>query len=191
MNLEENKVRDEELEGQVLQQVSDKPSLFVRLKTSIVSGTSKGVTLIELLAVIAILAVIAAVAIPVVENSINNSKISTTKQNLQILSSALQRYYAANNSYPQASKWIDASTGSVGSATLAQDLQPYIQGIPQDGWGEDFQYESTTSGSGSSSVSGFAIATPDSVAGTANSKKAYYVASGPNSTGSPQSGNAP
>lgn len=200
MNLEENKVTEENYEGPIVQQNLDKPSLFARLRTSIVSGTSKGVTLIELLAVIAILAVIAAVAIPVVQNSINNAKVNTTKQNLQIISSALQNYAASHNgTYPTTSGWVDASSSSSSgssssssssSSTLMSNLSEYIKAIPQDGWNTDFVYESTNSGAGYelATAASAANASPgQTVVKASSGDQEYYIT---DTMGQPQKGPA-
>lgn len=126
----------------------------------------KGVTLIELLAVIAIMAVIAAVAIPVVSNSMASARENTTKQNLQLLAEALQRYNSDNAGYP-ASAGLQDTAQVTGFAT---DLHAYIQGIPQDGDQKDFTYDSDGSK--------FEII----------SSNGFYITS---DTSSPQSGNAP
>lgn len=86
----------------------------------------EGMTLIELLAVIVILAIIVAVAVPVVLNSIKNSKLNTTKQSMSVLVEALNRYAAEHNgSYPNA---LNSLVGT------------YVQAIPKDAWGNDFNY---------------------------------------------------
>lgn len=96
-----------------------------------------GVTLIELLAVIVILAIIAAIAIPVVLGSINSAKVNTTEQDLSIISEALNRYNVQNGVYP--------SSTSPELISSISGLSSYVS-IPEDAWGYDFYYESTSNG---------------------------------------------
>jgi prepilin-type N-terminal cleavage/methylation domain-containing protein len=99
-----------------------------------------GVTLIELLAVVVILGVIAAVAVPVVGNSITKSKENVTQQNMAIIAQALARYAAEHDgSYP-----AQATEGTLSS--IQTDLSNYLQATPQDGWGGDFYYVTTSTG---------------------------------------------
>jgi type II secretion system protein G len=98
-----------------------------------------GVTLIELLAVIVIIAVIAAIAVPVVLGAINRSKTNTTKQNMMIIVEALNRY-AADHDGKFPSKLDDLTTGDDASGQ-----KPYLQGIPQDAWGQNFEYSTQNS----------------------------------------------
>jgi len=61
------------------------------------SEDQRGVTLIELMVVVAILAVIAAIAVPMVANSLEQSKVNTDKQNAAILTEALARWRIDNS----------------------------------------------------------------------------------------------
>ena len=99
-------------------------------------ASDEGLTLIELLAVIVILAIIAAIAIPIILISVNNAKINTTEQDLNIIADALNRYYLDTGSYPT------QASGNISG--VASDLSPkYLAGIPQDGWGNSFNYSSS------------------------------------------------
>lgn len=57
---------------------------------------NKGFTLIELMAVIVILAIIASIAFPFVQDSINESKINTCKEQKRTIEYAAKRWGADN-----------------------------------------------------------------------------------------------
>lgn len=57
---------------------------------------NKGFTLIELMAVIVILAIIASIAFPFVQDSINDSKINTCKEQKRTIEYAAKRWGADN-----------------------------------------------------------------------------------------------
>jgi general secretion pathway protein G len=117
-------------------------------------ASDEGLTLIELLAVIVILAIIAAIAIPIILVSVNNAKINTTEQDLNIIADALNRYYLDNGAYPK-----QTTSGNISG--VSSDLSPeYLAGVPQDGWGQSFQYQSDGS---------------NYLVETSNSSNYYYV----------------
>ncbi|MBU7008772.1 competence type IV pilus major pilin ComGC [Phosphitispora fastidiosa] len=59
-----------------------------------------GFTLIELLVVIVILGILAAIVVPKIATSSDEAKKSTCETNMNLIDSALQRYYFNESSYP-------------------------------------------------------------------------------------------
>ncbi len=131
-------------------------------------ASDEGLTLIELLAVIVILAIIAAIAIPIILISVNNAKINTTEQDLNIIADALNRYYLDTGSYPT------QTSGNISG--VQSDLSPkYLAGIPNDGWGNSFNY--------SSSGTNYTVSTSQAESGlyyyVSNSSSVTYASTAP------------
>ncbi|KYP80730.1 type II secretion system protein GspG [Ferroacidibacillus organovorans] len=140
-------------------------SLHRKFRKFASSAGEKGVTLIELLAVVVILAIIAAIAIPVVLNSIVQAKVNTTKQDMAIITEALDRYAAYNDGvYPMPSGTATLASlltsGTIASGSSTTFGGPYMQSLPQDAWSDDFFYGYSTHGHS------FVLATQAAVSGT-------------------------
>ncbi|OPG16413.1 type II secretion system protein GspG [Ferroacidibacillus organovorans] len=152
-------------------------SLHRKFRKFASSAGEKGVTLIELLAVVVILAIIAAIAIPVVLNSIVQAKVNTTKQDMAIITEALDRYAAYNDGvYPMPSGTATLASlltsGTIASGSSTTFGGPYMQSLPQDAWSDDFFYGYSTHGHS------FVLATQAAVSGMITSSSTSALASG-------------
>ncbi len=67
-----------------------------------VSSPRRGFTLVELLVVLAIISLLLTIAIPRYFGSVEKSKEVALKENLQVLRSGLDKYYADKGEYPAA-----------------------------------------------------------------------------------------
>ena len=86
---------------------------------------NKGVTLIELLIVVLILAALAAIAIPRISQGATNAKASACRANIDMMNSAIERYYATNGTFPASLNDIKLDT------SLFPDGQPICPVIGQ------------------------------------------------------------
>ena len=117
----------------------------------------RGFTLIELLIVLAILVGIMALALPRLMGSRAKAERNTAKTQIGLFQSALENYEFDARALPGTEQGLDAlaqppaaSDGMDGSAAPTGWNGPYLDEIPKDPWGMDYQYEyPPTRGSGS------------------------------------------
>lgn len=64
--------------------------------------TNKGFTLVELLVVLAIISLLLTIALPRYFSSVDKSREIALKENLQVLRSGIDKYYADKGEYPAA-----------------------------------------------------------------------------------------
>lgn len=87
-----------------------------------------GFTLIEMMLVLAIIGMMAGVAVWSMSGTAEQSRISTTKQSMRTIESALNSYQLNTGQYPPS------------ITVLAQGTTAYIKKVPKDGWKRDFMY---------------------------------------------------
>ncbi|GAC1442278.1 MAG: hypothetical protein NVS2B3_08250 [Vulcanimicrobiaceae bacterium] len=82
-----------------------------------------GFTLVELMVVVAIIALLAAVVIPNFVHARAQAAVSQTEANMKQISTALELYYADNQSYPTANAPVDP-------ALFGGPTNPYLTSTP-------------------------------------------------------------
>ena len=104
-----------------------------------------GMSLVEIMIVIVIMGTIAALVGRNVMSRLEQSKVQTTKLQLDGFKSALQDYYLDNNSYPTTDQGLQALVQKPVTGTEPTNYTDrYLKGkeLPKDAWGSDFIYES-------------------------------------------------
>lgn len=105
-------------------------------------GRSNGFTIVELLVVVMIISMLALLVIVNLDKSKEKSRDAQRKQDLSLISSALDTYYADNKAYPIVSSFTDISTCLDDLAT-----DNYINSLPTDPLSGSYKYRSDTTGS--------------------------------------------
>ena len=96
----------------------------------------RGFTLLEVLLVLAILGVIAAMVVPRLIGTQQRSNIDITKVSIRGLEETLNLYAVAHDgSYPETLEDLLAPVDRDGN-----QMQPYLDIIPKDAWGEVMHY---------------------------------------------------
>jgi general secretion pathway protein G len=104
--------------------------------------SNAGFTLIEVMVVVVILSILAAIVIPRIMDRPDQARIVKAKQDIRALESALNLYKLDNFNYPTTDQGLDAL---VRKPTIVPDPPNwksggYIDRLPKDPWGNDYQY---------------------------------------------------
>jgi general secretion pathway protein G len=101
-----------------------------------------GFTLIEVMIVIVILGVLAAVIVPNVIGRAHDARVAAAKQDVATISQALAMYRLDNARVPSAEQGLKALVEKPALAPLPNNWRTggYIQRLPNDPWGNPYQY---------------------------------------------------
>lgn len=100
-----------------------------------------GFTLIEILVVIVVIAILATLVAPNVFQHVSTAKISTTKSQIEMLSTALDAYRLDNGQYPSTQQGLAALITKPTIDPPPTWRGPYLRKeIPLDPWNEPYQY---------------------------------------------------
>jgi general secretion pathway protein G len=114
----------------------------------IVSARRAGFTLVELMVVMVILVLLAALVIPRVMGRAEDARRATTIVQMRLLVSELEKYRIDNGGkVPSTEQGLEALVKEPTSPPKPKRWKgPYIEEVPKDGWGNDFQYLSLDNG---------------------------------------------
>lgn len=101
-----------------------------------------GFTLIEVMVVVVILSILAAIVIPRIMDRPDQARIVKAKQDIRALESALNLYRLDNFSYPTTEQGLEALIEKPSISPEPQHWKSggYIDRLPKDPWGNDYQY---------------------------------------------------
>ena len=99
-----------------------------------------GFTLIEVMVVVVILGILAAIVVPRVMDRPDAARITKAKQDIRALESALNLYKLDNFVYPNTDQGLDALVSKPASTPEPRNWKQYMDRLPKDPWGNDYQY---------------------------------------------------
>ncbi len=106
------------------------------------STLQKGFTLIEVMVVVVILSILAAVVVPRIMDNPDKARITKAKQDIRAMESALNLYKLDNFQYPSTDQGLEALTQKPSGTPEPRNWKAggYIDRLPLDPWGIDYQY---------------------------------------------------
>lgn len=101
-----------------------------------------GFTLIEIMVVVVILAILAAAVVPRIMNRPDEARVTKAKQDIRVLESALELYRLDNFNYPSTQQGLEALIQPPSGEPPARNWKAggYVKSLPQDPWGNSYQY---------------------------------------------------
>lgn len=101
-----------------------------------------GFTLIEVMVVVVILSILAAIVIPRIMDRPDQARIVKARQDIRALESALNLYRLDNFNYPTTDQGLEALLEKPTTQPEPANWKTggYIDRLPKDPWGNDYQY---------------------------------------------------
>lgn len=100
----------------------------------------RGFTLIEVLVVVAILGILAALVVPRIMDRPDEAKRVAAKADVNALVQSLKMYRLDNGFYPSTDQGLLALVQRPTTNPQPQNWKPYLDRLPKDPWGSDYQY---------------------------------------------------
>ncbi|MCZ8252327.1 MAG: type II secretion system major pseudopilin GspG [Hylemonella sp.] len=100
----------------------------------------RGFTLIELMVVLAIIGVLAALIVPNVLDRAADARVTAARTDIANLVQALKLYKLDNQRYPSAAQGLLALVLRPGTPPTPPNWKPYLDKLPNDPWGQPYQY---------------------------------------------------
>lgn len=104
--------------------------------------SASGFTLIEVMVVVVILGILAAIIVPKIMSRPEQARIVKVKQDILAIQSGLDLYKLDNGRYPSTDQGLQALVTKPSTPPVPRNWKSdgYLQEVPVDPWGEDYQY---------------------------------------------------
>lgn len=105
-------------------------------------AVQRGFTLIEVMVVVVILGILAAIVVPKVMDRPDAARITKAKQDIRALESALNLYRLDNYNYPSTDQGLEALVSKPSGSPEPRNWKNggYLDRLPRDPWGQEYQF---------------------------------------------------
>lgn len=104
------------------------------------SAVARGFTLIEVMVVVVILGVLASLVIPRIMSRPDEARVVAARQDIASIMQALKLYKLDNRHYPSSAQGLQALVQRPTVAPVPGNWKPYLERLPADPWGTQYQY---------------------------------------------------
>jgi general secretion pathway protein G len=106
------------------------------------ASRAAGFTLIEVMVVIVILGILAAVVVPRIMDRPDAARVTKAKQDIRTLEGSLNLYKLDNFQYPSTDQGLEALVSQPSGSPEPRNWKQggYVDRLPKDPWGNDYQY---------------------------------------------------
>jgi general secretion pathway protein G len=105
-------------------------------------AVQRGFTLIEIMVVVVIMGILAALVVPKLMGRADDARVTAAKQDIASIMQALKLYKLDNQRYPTSEQGLQALIQKPSSGPAANGWKNggYIEKLPKDPWGGQYQY---------------------------------------------------
>ncbi|WP_326939016.1 type II secretion system major pseudopilin GspG [Actimicrobium sp. GrIS 1.19] len=112
------------------------------LRRPVRAALSRGFTLIEIMVVVVIMGILAALVVPKLMGRTDDARVTAARQDIATIMQALKLYKLDNQRYPTTDQGLKALIEKPTTGPEARGWKGggYIDKLPKDPWGNQYQY---------------------------------------------------
>ena len=100
----------------------------------------RGFTLVEIRVVVVIIGILAVLVVPRVVGRSDDARIAAAKHDVATIQQSLKLYRLDNGRYPTSEQGLQALVAKPQSAPVPTNWRQYLDKLPKDPWGKEYQY---------------------------------------------------
>ena len=100
----------------------------------------RGFTLVEIMVVVVIIGILAVLVVPRVVGRSDDARVAAAKHDVATIQQSLKLYRLDNGRYPTTEQGLQALVARPQGAPVPTNWRQYLDKLPKDPWGRDYQY---------------------------------------------------
>lgn len=118
------------------------PLSRLRERSASRSALARGFTLIEVLVVVVILGILAGLIVPRIMDRPDQARVVAAKNDIGAITNALKLYRLDNGTFPSGDQGLQALVRRPETGDVPRNWKSggYLERLPKDPWGNDYQY---------------------------------------------------